>query len=165
MADVALVSRAEAQRADLLTTADVRCLDAAATFVGLPSPLELVAGGEAPVRACGGGGGGAACALGVVWAWMRVRERCAVCVKQHGRPTGPTCPPRPAPCLPARLPASHPPPLPPHPPPHPPTLPQEAAFSQRERSVRLALSERFRANTEATGVALDMKSSGAPLAL
>ena len=58
MADVALVSRAEAQRADLLTTADVRCLDAAATFVGLPSPLELVAGGEAPVRACGGGGGG-----------------------------------------------------------------------------------------------------------
>ena len=46
MADVFLVAAAEETRAGLLQSADVRALDAAANFVGLPSPTELVAAGE-----------------------------------------------------------------------------------------------------------------------
>ena len=42
MSDVMLVPPAEAARTELLRTADVRCLDAAAKFAGLLGPLDLV---------------------------------------------------------------------------------------------------------------------------
>eukprot|EP00887_Chlorella_sp_A99_P007931 scaffold12.g7931.t1 len=85
MADVFLVRAAEEERARLLASADVRCLDAAAQFTALPSPLELVAQGET----------------------------------------------------------------------------YDAAYAARERPVRQALSERFRATAGDAGAGLDMKSSGA----
>lgn len=50
MADVFLVGPAEEQRAGLLGSADVRALDSAAAFVGLPGPGELVQQGESQVR-------------------------------------------------------------------------------------------------------------------
>jgi hypothetical protein len=45
MSDVLLLPGAEAARAQILKQADVRCLDAAATFVGVLGPLPLVEGG------------------------------------------------------------------------------------------------------------------------
>lgn len=48
MADVFLVDGAEQQRANLLQTADVRALQAAAGFVGTAGPQELVDAGTAP---------------------------------------------------------------------------------------------------------------------
>ena len=65
MSDVMLVPPAEAARTELLRTADVRCLDAAAKFAGLLGPLDLVEKGMSIVsplggmqRGGGGGGGG-----------------------------------------------------------------------------------------------------------
>ena len=42
MADVFLVRWAEKEREELLASADVRSLEAAAAFVGLPGPQELL---------------------------------------------------------------------------------------------------------------------------
>lgn len=83
--DVVLVDRAEERRAELLSTADIRSLDAAAQFVQISGAKELLDAGHNP----------------------------------------------------------------------------EDAFRAREGKVRVALSERFRANSAQTGIALDMKSSGA----
>ncbi len=49
MSDVLLVHSANARRAELLDGADVRALDAAAQFVGVPSPLALTKEGLSPV--------------------------------------------------------------------------------------------------------------------
>lgn len=54
MSDVWLVQRAERERAALLATADVRCMDAAAKFVGMLGPQELVDAGMSLVGAQGG---------------------------------------------------------------------------------------------------------------
>jgi hypothetical protein len=45
MSDVLLLPGAEAARVQILKQADVRCLDAAATYVGVLGPLPLVEGG------------------------------------------------------------------------------------------------------------------------
>jgi len=85
MSDVLLISQAEKTRQELLETADVRALEAAAQFTGVNGPQELVSKGSS----------------------------------------------------------------------------LEDAFLNRESSVRIALSERFRSNSADTGPALDMKASGA----
>lgn len=57
LADVLLVDSANHKRDELLRGADVRALDAAATLVGLPSPLALLKEGRTPVGGAGGLGG------------------------------------------------------------------------------------------------------------
>ena len=54
MSDVLLVEGAERQRVELLRGADVRCMEAAATFAGMLGPQELVKQGMSMVRRHGG---------------------------------------------------------------------------------------------------------------
>lgn len=142
MSDVLLVPEAEAARKQILAGADLRCLDAAAKFCGMAGPLELVEHGMAPVRSPP-----QACLSQPEERWRP--DRCCPCVLSP-RPPPPDAS-RPAlPLLPSTI-FCH--------------APQEAAWAAEEPVVLAQLSDRFRANAHQAGVGLDMKSSGAWVAL